>query len=67
MAGAWVEQIFEAQAANGGVVRRSIQDVYSYASLDEVISEARERRFHVIETGGQIVVLCHEGAITIHV
>ncbi|RZJ26702.1 MAG: hypothetical protein EOO54_01840 [Haliea sp.] len=63
---AWVDQIFSAAAANGGVVRRARSDVNKYASLAEVIAEAKAKGFHVIETGDQIVVLCHAGALVIH-
>lgn len=64
----WIAQIFDSYAAShGGVVRRSKKDVEKFASLAEVISAATRRGFHVIETGGQIVILCHKGALTIHV
>lgn len=65
--GAWVDQMFQAAAANGGVVRRARADVDKYASLAEVIAEAKTKGFHVIETGGQVVVLCHAGQMVIHV
>jgi hypothetical protein len=64
---AWVDQIFEAAQANrGGVVRRSIYDIERFASLDEIIGIARDRHFHVIETGDQVVILCNEGELKIH-
>lgn len=63
---AWVDQMFQAQAANGGVVRRARADVDKYASLGEIVAEARGRGFHVIETGDQVVVLCHPGQMVIH-
>ena len=63
---AWVDQMFQAQAANGGVVRRARSDVDRYASLEEIIDEARKRGFHVVETGDQVVVLCHQGQIAVH-
>ena len=66
MASAWVLQIFRAQAAEGGVVRRSTYDVHRNDAFDEIIEYARERQFHVIETGQQIVILCHEGDLVIH-
>jgi len=63
----WIDQIFDAQqVGSGGVVRRSRDDVERYASLKELVEEARRRRFHVIETGGQVVVLCHEGDVVLH-
>ena len=63
----YVAAIFKAQSAHGGVVRRARDGVDKYGSLDLVIAEARKRGFHVIETGGQIVILCHQGALIIHV
>lgn len=63
---AWSDQIFQAAAANGGVVRRSRADVNQYSSLQEIIEEAQERGFHVIETGGQVVILCHRGQLVVH-
>ena len=63
---AWVDQMFQAQAASGGVVRRARADVDKLASLQEVIAEARARGFHVVETGDQVVVLCHPGQMVIH-
>ncbi|MFI1382929.1 N-(5'-phosphoribosyl)anthranilate isomerase [Embleya scabrispora] len=63
----WVDQIFRAAAADrGGVVRRSIYDVERMASLEEIIGIARERHFHVLETGDQVVILCNEGELRIH-
>lgn len=63
----WLRQIFEAhEAQTGGVVRRHRNDVQRFSSLDEVVAEARRHRFHVIESGDQVIVLCHEGGITVH-
>ncbi|WP_159042098.1 hypothetical protein VM636_15155 [Streptomyces sp. SCSIO 75703] len=65
--GAWVDQIFRAaQASQGGVVRRSIYDVERFGALEEIIKIARERHFHVLETGDQVVILCNEGELRIH-
>ncbi|MFB6600697.1 hypothetical protein [Streptomyces diastaticus] len=65
--GAWVDQIFRAaQADRGGVVRRSIYDVERYSALEEIVDIARERHFHVLETGDQVVILCNEGELKIH-
>jgi hypothetical protein len=68
MASAWVDQIFTSsrQARSGGVVRRSVADIARFDALDEIISEAQARGFHVIETGGQILLLAHEGSVILH-
>jgi hypothetical protein len=62
-----VDQIFEAASVrNGGIVRRARRDVDRLASLDEVIREAKRRGYHVLETGGQVVFLCHKGQVILH-
>lgn len=65
---AFVDQMFKSsqQARSGGVVRRSEHHVSRKGALPEIVRRAREKRFHVIETGGQIVLLCHEGDLIIH-
>lgn len=63
---AWVDQMFNAQqTATGGVVRRSVDDVMRYDALSEIIMRAQQSGWHVIETGDQIVVLCHPGSMQI--
>jgi hypothetical protein len=64
---AWLEQWFDEpkQANRGGVIRRNVNDVARYTSVDEVVIEARSRGWHVIETGDQLVVLCHDGDMRI--
>jgi hypothetical protein len=63
----WVDQIFGAdQAKYGGVVRRKKEDVEKYASMAELIQEVRSRRFHLIETGDQVVIICNPGSIQLH-
>lgn len=65
---AWVDQMFESsqQAASGGVVRRSGFEVRRLCALKEIVTRAREKNFHVLETGGQIILLCNEGDMVIH-
>jgi hypothetical protein len=63
----WITQIFDADSAKqGGVVRRSRESVSRYATMRELVAEAKQRNFHVLETGGQVVILCHEGELVIH-
>ncbi len=63
-----VDQMFRSsqQARAGGVVRRSARQVDRQRILQEIIQRARAQGFHVVETGGQIVLLCHEGELIIH-
>jgi hypothetical protein len=63
----WMETWFTSwTASNGGVVRRARQDVDKFAQFEWVIEEARNRGWHVIETGDQVVLLCNEGDIRVH-
>ena len=62
----WVDDIFRAGQANtGGIVRRSIKSVEEYASVEEVVVAARDRGFHVVATGDQLVILCHPGEMSV--
>jgi hypothetical protein len=62
---AWIDQIFEAAAAQGNVVRRSIADIEKYANMGELVSEVRNRSFHLVLTGEQAVVICNVGELRI--
>ena len=64
----WLRQWFDGpwQSRAGGVTRRARRDVDRMASIVEVITEARARGWHVIETGDQVVVLCHDGDVRVH-
>ena len=60
----WVKQIFEADAVrSGGVVHRSRGDVSKYASIQELVAEAKRREYHVVEACGQVVVFCRRGPL----
>ena len=58
----WVGQVFQAKAAAvGGVVRRSVRDVEREVGRDAFIEAVRQRGFHLIECGGQFIVICNPG------
>lgn len=65
---AWIDQMFEADQANtGGVIRRATRNVETLGGgLDNLVEVVRDRGFHLIETGDQVVIFCHEGALRIH-
>jgi hypothetical protein len=49
----WCNAIFTAKAVEkGGVIRRAVRDV-------------ERRGYHLIEVGGQFVVICNEGRMTV--
>lgn len=59
---AWLEDLFSAKAVDkGGIVRRAVRDVGRAALLAEV----RRRGFHLIECGGQFIVICNPGQMQV--
>jgi hypothetical protein len=60
----WLQEIFRAKAAlNGGVVRRSVSWVEHEIGRDTLIREVRQRGFHMLECGGQFVIVCRPGPV----
>jgi hypothetical protein len=59
---AWLDLIFQAKAAGrGGIVRRAVKDIDREVGRDRFIAEVRRRRFHLVECGGQFIVICNSG------
>lgn len=62
----WIENIFSAKiATEEGIVRRKKTSVERCASRDELITAVKKRKFHLIETGDQYVIVCNSGAVKI--
>jgi hypothetical protein len=62
----WLEEIFSAKAVlRGGVVRRAVRDVEREIGQDRFIGEIRRRGYHLVECGGQFIVICNPGQIRI--
>lgn len=58
----FINDMFRAKTAkSGGIVRRKVASVQTYASLQYLIKEVEARGFHLIETGNQYVVICNPG------
>lgn len=47
-------------AKNGGVIRRSVKNLVRIATREQIVEAVRTRRFHMVETGGQFVIFCHD-------
>jgi hypothetical protein len=59
---AWMDSVFSAKAVEkGGVVRRSVRDVEQQVGRADFVAEVRRRGFHMVECGGQFVVICNTG------
>ena len=62
----WLDQIFSAKAVDcGGVIRRNRRWVEAEIGLRRFEQTVRQRGFHLIEAGQQLVVICHSGPITL--
>lgn len=68
MSNVWIDQIFNCkQARNGGIVRRKLHSVATYASIFELKREVQRRGFHMVISGDQAIVFCHEGDLALAV
>lgn len=57
---AWIARIFAAQAVRkGGVVRRSSAWVDREIGWARFVAEVKARGFHLVECGGQLIVICN--------
>ncbi|SIN93704.1 N-(5'-phosphoribosyl)anthranilate isomerase [Vannielia litorea] len=55
----WLNQIFAAKSVQtGGVVRRQVEDVDRKIGRAALELEVRRRGFHLVEAGGQYIVIC---------
>lgn len=63
----WLAQIFEGAAAqSGGVVRRPVRDVEQTIGRDRLRQEVKRRGYHMIECGGQFLIICSKGRMVVH-
>ena len=62
----FMERLFAAKAVNkAGVIRRAKRDVHKHISRVDFIAEVKRRGFHLIECGGQYVILCNDDDMTV--
>lgn len=59
--------MFDAKSASrGGVIRRAVRDVEHEIGREAFVSEVRARGFHLVEIGGQFIVICNDGQMKVH-
>lgn len=64
---AWGRRIFASQAAqDGGVVRRNVRDVEREVGRDALYRAVSARGFHLLECGGQFIIICNTGKLRVH-
>ncbi len=58
----WIEEIFSAKAVSkGGIIRRDLHWIDREIGRERFIAEVRRRGFHLVQTGGQWIVICNSG------
>jgi hypothetical protein len=62
---AWIRLIFSAQAAKGGVIRRSIAWIDREVGRDRFFAEVRRRGFHLLSTSNQFIVVCNSDPVSL--
>lgn len=61
---AWLRHLFAAQAVQkAGVLRRAVADVEREVGRPAFVAEVKRRGFHLLEVGGQFVIICQPGAL----
>jgi hypothetical protein len=61
-----IREIFAAKAvAKGGVIRREIRWIDREIGRDRFLAEIRARGIHLVETGGQWIVICNRGVFRV--
>jgi hypothetical protein len=63
---AWLDDLFAAKAVTKGrIVRRAVRDVEREVGRTTLLIEVRRRGFHLIECGGQFIVICNPGQMQV--
>ena len=63
---AWQAQLFGSNAAQrGGVIRRAVRDVEREIGRVALEAEVRARGYHMIECGGQFIIICNPGLLRV--
>ena len=60
---AWINLVFSAKAAHGGVVRRAVGWVATEVGHDRFIAEVRRRGYHLLVTQTQYIIVCNSGPV----
>ena len=47
----------------GGVVRRNKNWIEREIGMDRFIAEAKSRRFHLVDAGQQMIVICNQAPV----
>jgi hypothetical protein len=66
LAQGWLDELFTVKAVGkGGIVRRAVRDVEREVGRQALIAEVRRKGFHLVECGGQFIVICNPGLMQV--
>jgi len=62
----WIKKMFETKIAkNKGIVRRKKSHIDKCNAFDDLLQSVKSKRFHLIETGDQYIIICNAGRIKV--
>jgi hypothetical protein len=62
----WIAEVFSAKSVvRGGVIRRDLRWIDREIGRDRFSAEERACGFHLVETGGQWIVICNTGFLRV--
>ncbi len=62
----WILQLFSAKSvAEGGIIRRKVEDVERLVGRRRFLLEVDRRGFHVVENAGQFIIFCNQEPVTV--
>ncbi|NBE06094.1 N-(5'-phosphoribosyl)anthranilate isomerase [Paragemmobacter ruber] len=62
----WIIQLFSAKSvAEGGIIRRKVEDVERLVGRRRFLTEVNRRWFHVVENAGQFIIFCNQDPVTV--
>jgi hypothetical protein len=62
----WIVHLFSAKSvAEGGTVRRKVNDIERLIGRDHFLHEVRRRGFRAVENAGQFIVFCNREPVCI--
>jgi hypothetical protein len=63
----WIRKMFASKiVAKKGLVRRKKSHIDKCNVFDDLLNEVKKKRFHLIETGDQYIIICNAGRFKVH-
>lgn len=64
---AWIQGMFNSKIVKKeGVVRRKKSMIDERGAFEDMLESVKKRKYHLIETGDQYIIICNQGRIKMH-